>query len=126
MECEKCGQEIPLTVIEDREWGEDDLNPYSNPANCGLELLAVAEDNEPWQFDICALWRDIVSGRFFMGSDSGCSCPSPFENVRGVGDLTEVTDRGQARAYLVSGSPNYTADSTYAMLRAIEEYLPRW
>src|SRR5215208_6700097 len=74
--------------IEEREWGGWDNNPYSNPQNCGLTLLATAEEDEAYQFDIIALWKDDASGRLFMAQDSGCSCPAPFENVTGVSDLT--------------------------------------
>jgi len=94
--CAACGQTLPELAmedkpIEDREFGGWDFNPYSSPGNCGLELVATLEDNEPWQFDIIAFWKDKLSGRYFMAHDSGCSCPSPFEDVRSVSDLTEVS-----------------------------------
>lgn len=112
--------------IEDRVFEGWERNPYSNPTACGLELLAAAEEDEPYQFNICALWRDIESGRYFMASDSGCSCPSPFEDVRTVSDLTEVTTRTAAQSFLVSGGMGYTAATTAGLLRSIEENLPRW
>jgi hypothetical protein len=36
------------------------------------------------------LVRDIESGELFIGHDSGCSCPTPFEDVRSLGDLEHV------------------------------------
>lgn len=113
-----------LPPIEDRKWGGWDFNPYHNPANCGLEILAVAEDDEPWQFDLLVLWRDLDSGRFFVGADSGCSCPSPFEDVRSVADLSEVRTQDDALAGAMLSS--YTADSVASFMRAVKENLPRW
>lgn len=125
--CETCGQAMPeasATPIEEREWGGYDKNPYSNPEACGLELLAVASDDEPYQFDLLCLWRDLDSGRFFVGDDSGCSCPMPFEDVRGVSDLTEVTT--QANALEGVSIANYTPESVASFIRAVRENLPRW
>lgn len=114
------------TPIEERGWGGYDKNPYYYPGACGLELLATAEADLSYEFDYVCLWRDLASGRYFMAKDSGCSCPTPFEDVRSVSDLTEVTTRKEAKNFLVSASSDYTPSSMLALLTKIEEMLPRW
>lgn len=108
--------------IEDREWGSYEYNPYSNPQNCGLTLLASAEAEANYDFDIIALWMDNASGRFFMAQDAGCSCPSPFEDVRSVSSFTEVTSFKDVTDFIGAQSySNPTAESLAGLLRAARE-----
>lgn len=53
---------------------------YYHPADYGLEILWTAEDDEPYAFDIIAAWGSRLSGAVYLGRDSGCSCPSPFQD----------------------------------------------
>jgi len=102
--------------IEERTWGGWDLNPYSNPEKCGLSLLATAEEDEAYQFDIIALWKDIPTGRLFMAHDAGCSCPSPFENVTGVSDLTEVSTFPEALSFIGAQAYSNPTDASLSSL----------
>lgn len=73
---------------------------YSNPR--AHQLTPVAEidrSSGAYEFHLVVVWRHD-DGRFFIASDSGCSCPSPFEDVRGLGELEELTDLAQIDAYL--------------------------
>jgi len=124
-------QELPPplpqdTPIEEREFGGwgGDTNVYYNPAACGLELLATAEEDEAYQFNYVCLWRDLGSGRFFMAQDSGCSCPIPFEDVTSVSDLTEVTTRKDAKQFLVAAGGDYTPSSMTDLLVKIGQVFP--
>lgn len=46
----------------------------------GREFITqVHLEDEPYQFDVIGLWRD-AEGRFYLGTDSGCSCPMPWES----------------------------------------------
>lgn len=114
--------------IEEREWGgTSDLNIYYNPQNCGLELVGTAEEEPEYNFHIVLLLRDVLSGRFFMAEDAGCSCPIPFENHRGVSKLTEVQDISQAISFLNHCESNRGwGDEGASMRRAIRDNLPRW
>lgn len=69
-----------------------DYNPYSNPEKCGLEIVAGPLDfsSGSYEFDYLIVWRDLATNKFYWGQDSGCSCPSPFEDARGLSDLTEL------------------------------------
>lgn len=67
------------------------MNIYYSPEKFGLEIVDEVEwDNEAWQFNLTVAWRDKTTGQIYYGSDSGCSCPSPFEDI-GVNDLDEIT-----------------------------------
>jgi len=45
-------------------------------------------DDEPYQFSIICVWRH--GAELVYAQDSGCSCPSPFEDTQ-VEDLTTLT-----------------------------------
>jgi hypothetical protein len=115
------------TPIEEREWGGYDNNIYSNPENCGLEMIATAGEEPDYDFSIVLFLRDKASGRYFVAYDSGCSCPSPFEDHRSVSDLTEVTTRMEAIDFLNSvESRRGWSDHGVAIRTAFREILPEW
>lgn len=60
-------------------WNTPDV--YYQPEKFGLKIIADVEwDHEDYQFNMTVVWQD-EDGNFYMADDSGCSCPSPFENV---------------------------------------------
>ena len=78
-----------------------DTNPYYNPQNLGLKIVDEAElSSGSYEFDMVVLWKS-EDGMWFIGSDSGCSCPSPFEWVCDVDeDLTVIESFAHLGAYL--------------------------
>lgn len=78
-----------------------DNNPYDQPGNFGLELIGTIEwDEESYQFNMTAIWRDAEdSSVLFWASDAGCSCPSPFEDLKSRDDLT-TGSRMELQEYL--------------------------
>jgi hypothetical protein len=55
---------------------------YSSPEKYGLELVGEVDFSDGnYQFDLTVVFRDRDTGALFYGSDSGCSCPAPFEDV---------------------------------------------
>ena len=66
-------------------WNTPD--PYYNPEHFGLELVGSIEwDGESYEFNMTAVWK-AKRGEYYIGDDSGCSCPSPFENVTKLEEL---------------------------------------
>lgn len=64
---------------------------YSTPEGQGFRTIATAcWSEESYQFDVTVLFQHIASGAFYLGSDSGCSCPAPGENWSTMEDLTRV------------------------------------
>ena len=60
-------------------------NIYYSPEFFGLQVVDSWDVAGAYEFDMFVIWKDD-KGRFYWGTDSGCSCPSPFENV-GTDDL---------------------------------------
>lgn len=91
-------------------------DPYHQPEAFGLTLLGSVDRYEPdYSFDIVAVWYH-EDGRLFVGSDSGCSCPSPFEDSTSLADLTEVQGWGELQSRLQELAPggSYgTSNRTY-------------
>ncbi len=64
------------------------MDPYYNPADFGLETVGEIDfSSGEYEFDLTVIWRRISDGAFVYADDSGCSCPSPFED-KGIEDLT--------------------------------------
>jgi hypothetical protein len=73
-----------------------------------LEFVAEMDRSSgSHEFDLMRVFKSKETGRLFYGADSGCSCPSPFERVSSLADLTPITD-----------SP----DSWASFVRAAEEF----
>lgn len=71
-------------------WGTPDV--YYQPEHFGLTIVgSISDPDADWSFDEFVVWQHS-DGRLFYGSDSGCSCPSPFEDFHSLEDLTEITD----------------------------------
>lgn len=71
-----------------------DSNIYYSPEDYGLELIRDVElTDEPYRFNIIAVWKDKETGDLYMGEDAGCSCPTPFERVHSLGDLQEYDEK---------------------------------
>jgi hypothetical protein len=69
-------------------------NPYYNPQDWGFTVVHEHDEGESFEFDIKILWVDS-EGRFWYAEDSGCSCPTPFEDVDSYDDLIRITNRDQ-------------------------------
>lgn len=57
-------------------------NVSSTPEQFGFERIGEVDwEDESYSFDFTVILRDLDTGAFYTADDSGCSCPSPFENV---------------------------------------------
>ena len=55
-------------------------NVYYNPEKFGLVIIATIDySSGSYEFDTRVVWKD-KQGNFFTARDSGCSCPTPFED----------------------------------------------
>lgn len=64
---------------------------YYQPENFGLTQVAQIEWAEPdYSFNMGVVWKD-ADGQLFYGEDSGCSCPSPFEDFTSLESLEKLT-----------------------------------
>src|SRR3990167_8896521 len=66
---------------------------YGEPSKVGLEIVAELDTGGSYDFDKVVVWRRKIDGAYLWLADSGCSCPSPFEDY-GVDDLKSLTGVG--------------------------------
>jgi len=55
-------------------------NPYYSPEKCGLEIFDEIDTAGDYEYDMFVIWRKVDDGTLWWDSDSGCSCPSPFDD----------------------------------------------
>jgi hypothetical protein len=61
---------------------------YYKPESHGLKIFAeLDEDDLSYEFDMIVVWQRLSDKKLFWARDSGCSCPSPFENFASIEDL---------------------------------------
>ena len=66
-------------------------NVYYYPNTWGLELVGEIEySSGSYEFDTRIILKD-ADGKFYTASDSGCSCPTPFEDYDSLSDLETTT-----------------------------------
>lgn len=83
---------------------------YYSPEEYGLTVVKDVEwRDESFEFCMTVLWRD-AAGKFYAASDSGCSCPSPFEDYRSVADLTPIESLGDLLAVCKQASEEHYFD----------------
>lgn len=65
---------------------------YSNDENdLGLKFVDTIDFSDGYyQFDYTGVWKNDA-GQLFLADDSGCSCPSPFEDFTKLEQFTPVT-----------------------------------
>lgn len=93
---------------------------YYSPEEVGLEVVGQVEWSEPcYSFDLSVVWYHPEQDIFYFGSDSGCSCPSPFEDFSSLDDL-ESGNQHAAIRYLLerkaeeeAGYKNYDNDPQF-------------
>jgi hypothetical protein len=57
-----------------------DENPYYSPQLCGLDIFESIDTADSYEFDMFVIWRKLDDNTLWWDTDSGCSCPSPFDN----------------------------------------------
>jgi len=77
------------------------IDAYNSPAKLGLTVVAEVELSEPYySFDIAMVWYHLERDAFYVAQDSGCSCPSPFEDYTSLDQLTGPMNRHEVAAWL--------------------------
>lgn len=67
-----------------------DSNPYYSPEQYGLTLVGEVDFGGSYEFNMFVVWKNS-NGILHWGSDAGCSCPAPFEDVGGIQELSHGT-----------------------------------
>ena len=74
-------------------------NPYYSPEKFGLTTNCFDQSNMCYEYNTMCFFV-TPDGRIYVASDSGCSCPTPFDNYRA--DSLESCVQAMERI----GSPN--------------------
>jgi hypothetical protein len=70
------------------------MNIYSSPEKFALTTIGEVDWSDgDYVFDYTVVWQRAFDGRFVYAEDSGCSRPSPFEDI-GIEDLVVLRKRG--------------------------------
>lgn len=96
-------------------------NPYYDPEHFGLKKVGEVDLAEPdYSFCILAAWRNEEG--IYLGTDSGCSCPSPFEDYEGLVDMTGPLTAAQAteEATSLAGASPFDAAGLAELIAAFE------
>ena len=67
-------------------------NPYYSPEKCGLEMFAEIDTAGSYEFDLFVVWKKLDDNTLWWDTDSGCSCPSPFDEHDHGNDLKPITE----------------------------------
>lgn len=67
-----------------------DSNVYYNPESFGLEVVGSIQEEPDYDFHILSVWRHTETGVMYWATDSGCSCPTPFEDYNTLEDLNRL------------------------------------
>ena len=58
------------------------MNIYYNPEEFELEIVDSLQEDLSYAFNILLVLRHKKTNRIYYVSDSGCSCPTPFEDYK--------------------------------------------
>lgn len=93
-------------------------NVYYSPEKYGLTVIATVELDEPnYSFYQLAVWKGPEG--YYIATDQGCSCPSPFEDYNGVDDLTGPLTAADARCEMLDLWSGYDPDEFAAAMKLI-------
>lgn len=82
-----------------------DTNIYYYPAE-PWSVIAEAEWGASYEFDTLVVWQNRETGEVRAAHDSGCSCPTPFEDYDSMEDTTKIES--------VQGLLDYVLSRDYA------------
>jgi len=99
-------------------------NPYYNPSECGLEMFDSIDCGESYEFDIFAIWKKLDDSSLWWDSDSGCSCPIPFDPSEDRHNLNQITKDTLYNFELALKNHHGISNSDYnRILIKVKEYI---
>ena len=98
---------------------------YYSPEKEGLEPFAELHfSDEPYEFDFRVVWIDTATGKLLTARDSGCSCPSPFEDFK-KSDLAEIDSIGWLQDEIRTEGRDVKPHEASDFISKIREYLSK-
>lgn len=95
-------------------------NVYYSPEKLGLKILKELSEDLSYEFNIFLVLQD-TEGNLYTTSDSGCSCPTPFETYTSIEDL----DRHPDADSVVQAAARWGAEGleVIELMRELKEWL---
>lgn len=109
-------------VVQGSGWG----NVMYSPEACGLRLVGELENADAcYDFDTIVVVQDVATGKLYAAHDTGCSCPTPFEDVHSLGDMSEIRTVDELQAFVKAHEEyvNWTPTDKLALYRSAKEAL---
>lgn len=98
-------------------------NPYYDPEKFDLEVLAVIDSGEAYEFDLLVVWRRLADHALFWQQDSGCSCPTPFESHESVSTLRPIHSARDLALFLHELARHDDKEQVNRVARKVKEAL---
>ena len=98
-------------------------NVYYDPESFGLEIVAELEYSSGcYEFDTRVVWKDKKHKEFFTMRDSGCSCPTPFEDysLANLDKLDLTTLRKEVKEEVAKEHKNISPETAQDFIRKVE------
>ena len=100
-------------------------SPYYYPEKFDLVPVGEIEMSEPcYSFDTVVVWRHTPTGDVYTARDSGCSCPTPFEDYDSLEQLTKLTSVNLDE-FAQDLRQSYDQDGARDLLRKVRKELRR-
>lgn len=98
--------------------------PWGSNYEPDYESIAEVEwSHQPYEFDMTCVYRQKSTGRLFYAEDSGCSCPTPFQNAT-EDDLHPIDRMQDWHDHVTERSPSGAAvEEAETARRAIRDAL---
>lgn len=109
------------------------MNPYYDSDKLGWKKLELDQDDLAYEYNTLCFWK-TKTGLIFSASDSGCSCPIPFQDYEGeteediIKKLERIGSLDQATALISSWNERYGYKSKVSLneILKIREDLKNW
>lgn len=66
-------------------------NVYYEPSKSNLEIFEFIDTGESYEFNMFVIFKEMTYQTLHYAMDSGCSCPTPFEDIHEIMDITKDT-----------------------------------
>lgn len=102
-----------------------ETNFYYHPEYWNMKLIGEIEySGGCYEFTTRIFLLDLVTNKVYTARDSGCSCPTPFEDFYSLDDLSQVTDISYYRSEINDELKPYSMTSlpyAQSLLKEVDE-----
>ena len=82
-------------------------SPYWGAPENLAQVYTIVNPNANYDFATVVIVSDTNDNKVYAAYDSGCSCPSPFEEHVFPTDFTELKDSGDLEKFIDGAVPDY-------------------